>query len=204
VEKEWIEKYLRQMMHTLSEVPVEKIERIIELIQQAYVDEKQIFILGNGGSASTASHFCCDLAKGTVVDGKRRLRVISLTDNVALLTAYANDLGYESVFVEQLKNLLQENDLVICITGSGKSPNVLSAIEYANKRGATTIGLLGFDGGLAKGMIKEHITLRNHNYGQVEDLHMILAHVISQCFKERVINGGKLEVAKTEIRAVAL
>lgn len=183
-----IRQYLDELAETLSRIQVEKVERIVEMIYQAYTDNKQVFILGNGGSAATASHFCCDLGKGAVVDGNPRLRVLSLNDNMALLTAYANDIGYESVFVEQMKNLLQEGDLVICITGSGKSPNVLQAIEYANKEGATTVGFLGFDGGPAKMMVSEHITVDNNNYGQVEDLHMFLTHCISQCFREWLVN----------------
>lgn len=200
--KKTIEKYLRQLMKSVSDLPVEKAERIVGLIYQAYIENRQVFVLGNGGSAATASHFCCDLGKGAAVDGKPRLRVMSLNDNIALLTAYANDVGYESVFVEQMKNLLQEGDLVICITGSGNSPNVLSAIEYANRKGATTIGFLGFDGGTAKYMVTEQITLNNYNYGQVEDLHMLLAHSVSQCFREWVVNGrARWEIPAETVQA---
>lgn len=190
----WLE-YLDR--HGLEEVLIniqhhaKQVEDFVEMIYQAYSENRQVFIFGNGGSAATASHFCCDLSKGAAVDGKPRLRVMSLNDNVALLTAYANDNGYENVFVEQLKNFLQQGDLVICITGSGNSPNVLSAIEFANKKGGISIGFLGFDGGIARLMVAEHITMDNYNYGQVEDLHMLLAHSISQCFREWVVNGGK-------------
>jgi D-sedoheptulose 7-phosphate isomerase len=111
-----IKGYLRELTDSIWQIPTSKVETVVQLLYQAYYDKKQVFILGNGGSASTASHFCCDLGKGAVVDGKPRLRVMSLNDNTALLTAYANDLGYENVFVEQMKNLVQEGDLVICIT----------------------------------------------------------------------------------------
>jgi len=162
----------------------------MEMIYEVFKKNKQVFILGNGGSASTASHFCCDLGKGTVIDGQPRFRVISLNDNIPLLTAYSNDFGYEFVFVEQLRNLLNEGDLVICITASGNSTNVLNAIEYAKQIGAATIGFLGFGGGKAKDMVTEHITVSNSNYGQVEDIHMILAHAACQYFRERIAREG--------------
>lgn len=115
---------------------------------------------------------------------------MSLNDNMALLSAYANDYGYESIFVEQMKNLVQEGDVVICITASGNSPNVVKAIEFANELGTTTIGFLGFGGGKARDLVTEHVTIENHNYGQVEDVHMFLSHCVSQCFREWVTNGG--------------
>jgi len=197
-----IQNYLNQLAEILSEVPVEKVERVMEIIYKAYTQNRQVFILGNGGSAATASHFCCDLGKGSIVDGKPRLRVMSLNDNTALLTAYANDIGYESVFVEQMKNLLQEGDIVICITASGNSPNVLRAIDFANEKGAISIGFLGFGGGSAREIVTEHITLESHNYGQVEDIHMVLAHSISQCFREWVEKGRvETEIPETMIHA---
>lgn len=193
MEKRFIENYLEQLKDAIEEIPVNKVEKVVYYIYQAYLNKKQVFILGNGGSAATASHFCCDLGKGAVIDGKPRLRVMSLNDNTALLTAYANDLGYEHVFVEQMKNLIQESDVVICITASGNSPNVLRAIEFANEQGAITIGLLGFGGGKAKDMVTEHVVLNSHNYGHVEDIHMVLSHSISQCFLEWIKNGGPQE-----------
>jgi len=173
---ESIERYFQGLKEAIGQVPLDRVERVVGHIYRAYREGKQVFILGNGGSASTASHFCCDLGKGAVVDGKPRLRVMSLNDNMALLSAYANDCGYESIFVEQMKNLVQEGDVVICITASGNSPNVVRAIEFANSAGTTTIGLLGFGGGKAKELVTEHVTIDNRNYGQVEDVHMFLAH----------------------------
>ena len=187
---EFIKRYFSELNEAISQVPQVQVERVVQHIYRAYRENKQVFILGNGGSASTASHFCCDLGKGAVVDGKPRLRVMSLNDNMALLSAYANDCGYESVFVEQMKNLLQEGDVVICITASGNSPNVVRAIEFANEAGTTTIGLLGFGGGKARELVTEDVTIDNRNYGQVEDVHMFLAHCVSQCFREWVTNGG--------------
>lgn len=187
---EFIERYFSELHDAIGEIPSDKVEKVVQHIYRAYQENKQVFILGNGGSASTASHFCCDLGKGAVVDGKPRLRVMSLNDNMALLSAYANDCGYESIFVEQMKNLVQEGDVVICITASGNSPNVVKAIEFANELGTTTIGFLGFGGGKARDLVTEHVTIENHNYGQVEDVHMFLSHCVSQCFREWVTNGG--------------
>ena len=197
-----IQEYLNQLAEIMSQIPVKKIERVLEIIYRAYTHNRQVFILGNGGSAATASHFCCDLGKGGVVDGKPRLRVMSLNDNMALLTAYANDFGYESVFVEQMKNLLHKGDVVVCITASGNSSNVVQAIEFANEKGAISIGFLGFGGGKAREMVTEHITLESHNYGHVEDIHMVLAHSISQCFREWVGRDRvEMEIPEITIRA---
>jgi len=188
-----IKNYFKELTDAVWQIPVSNVERVVQIIYDAYCNGKQVFIMGNGGSASTASHFCCDLGKGAVVDGSPRLRVISLNDNIPLLTAYANDLGYESVFEEQMKNLTQEGDVVICITASGNSPNVVRAMEFANRQGAITIGFLGFGGGKVKELVKEHVTLENHDYGQVEDIHMLLAHSVSHCFKQWVMNGGPVQ-----------
>ena len=163
--REFIERYFLELNEAVGQVPLDRVEKVVEHIYRAYKDNKQVFILGNGGSASTASHFCCDLGKGAVVDGKPRLRVISLNDNMALLSAYANDCGYECIFVEQMKNLVQQGDVVICITASGNSPNVVKAIEFGNQAGTTTIGFLGFGGGKAKELVTEHVTIDNRNYG---------------------------------------
>jgi D-sedoheptulose 7-phosphate isomerase len=144
----------------------------------------KIFIIGNGGSASTASHMAVDLAKGTQVKGYPSLRVISLTDNVGMITAWANDLAYEEVFTEQLKNLLSYKDVLIAISASGNSPNILSAVRYAKSRGAATVGFIGFGGGKLKDLVDVDITVSSHNYGVVEDFHLTLNHIISQFIKQ--------------------
>ena len=184
--KTFVNDYFRGLTKTISEISVDKLESIVDFIYTAYKENNQVFLIGNGGSASTASHFCCDLGKGAVIDGQPRFRVMSLNDNIALLTAYSNDYGYEFVFVEQLRNLLNKGDILICITASGNSKNVLNAIEYAREVGAITIGFLGFGGGKAKDLVTECITVSNTNYGQVEDSHMILSHAVSQYFQERI------------------
>lgn len=149
------------------------------------MNDKQIFIFGNGGAAANASHFAADLGKGTLgrrYEGEKRVRVTSLTDNVTTLTAYANDLSFEDIFVQQLRNLLNPGDLVIAITGSGNSPNVLKAIEYAKKKGALTIGVLGFKtGGKAARLADHAIIIQSDHYGIIEDTCTVLHHLITDC-----------------------
>jgi D-sedoheptulose 7-phosphate isomerase len=176
--------YFNILKKTIDEIPMEKVERIVEMILEAYQNSKYVFIMGNGGSASTASHFACDLGKGTICEGKRRFRVVCLNDNIPLMTALSNDFGYDRVFVEQLMNLVNPGDLVISITASGNSPNILTAVQYAKDQGAKAIGFIGFGGGKLKEIVDEHIIIANTNYGQVEDVHLILSHAISQYFKE--------------------
>lgn len=183
--RKYAEEYFAGLQRCYDEVPVEKLERIVEIVLEARDRGATLFVLGNGGSASAASHIACDWGKGTSIPGKRRLRVISLSDNMALMTAWANDVHYESVFKEQLENLLQPRDLVLGITASGNSPNVLRAMEYAKKSGAFTIGFIGFGGGKLKSLVDLDITVSSRNYGQVEDLHMTLNHIISQFLKEK-------------------
>jgi len=188
--REHARNYLDSLKRFLDQIPLEKVEAITDILYQAYRDNRQVFIMGNGGSASTASHFACDLGKGTIIPGKPRFRVISLNDNISLITALSNDFGYEEVFREQLMNLVNAGDIVIGITGSGNSPNVLKAMEYARSRGAVTIGFIGFDGGKLRGMVDEEITIACDNYGQVEDIHLILEHLISQFFRQKIDREG--------------
>lgn len=183
---ERINEYILHLQAAISAIPVHRIKRLTELLLQAYEDERQIFILGNGGSASTASHFACDLSKGTINGNGKRFKVISLTDNVALMTAWANDSHYDDVFQEQLENLSNPGDVVIGISASGNSNNVLNAIEYARSTGCVTIGFAGFGGGKLAGMVDECITVESDRYGPVEDIHLILGHVISNCIVEEL------------------
>lgn len=156
------------------------------ILERAYLDDKQIIVFGNGGSASTASHFVCDLGKGASFPGLRRFRILSVNDNMAMLSAYANDLSYEDVFAESLKNYVRPGDVVIGITASGNSPNVLKAMQVAREAGAHTLGWIGFGGGKLKGMVDSHITLSSRNYGVVECAHVILHHIVAQWFMKRL------------------
>jgi D-sedoheptulose 7-phosphate isomerase len=153
---------------------------------EAYKKGKRIFIMGNGGSATTAMHFARDLQIGTAVDGKPRVRATCLADNVAFITALANDIGYDRIFEEQLVGQMAEGDVIIGISASGNSPNVLKAIEYARKNGAVTIGLVGFGGGKLKDLAHKSIVLSKKNYQQVEDIHMVLAHIIPCWIKNKI------------------
>jgi len=182
---EFVSSYCRGLEACRQEVPAEDLERVLQAILRAYEADGTVFVLGNGGSASTASHLACDMGKGTAIPGQRRLRVVSLTDNPALLTAWANDTSYEMVFKEQLENLLQPGDVVIAISASGNSPNVLRAVEYAKQQGAVTIGLIGFGGGKLKRLVDLDITVSSRNYGQVEDYHLTLNHIFSQYLRQR-------------------
>jgi len=187
---ELIQEYMREVKKTLDCIETDKIKRITEILEIAYKNDKSVFVIGNGGSASTASHFACDLGKGTLEKHydlhKKRFRAHSLTDNIALMTAYGNDLSYDHIFVQQLKNLIEKGDILIAITGSGNSKNIINAVEFANRSGATTIGFLGMNGGKAKELIDYSITIESKNYGVIEDLHLMLVHMICQSLKEKI------------------
>lgn len=178
--------YRAGLSRCFDELALDQVERVATYLLEAYRNRTQVFFLGNGGSASTASHMAVDFGKGTAVPGHPRLRAISLTDNVGLLTAWANDTAYEEVFKEQLENLLEPQDVVVAISASGNSANVLRAVEFARRRGAKTIGLVGFGGGRLKNLVDVDITTSSHNYGQVEDFHLSLSHILSQFLREAI------------------
>ena len=176
--------YIQSLQETLNHLPVEDIEEAIGILHEARLNNRQVFIMGNGGSAATASHFACDLAKNTRKEGWPLFRVIGLTDNMPLFSAYANDEGYENVFSQQLASLIQPNDIVIAISASGNSPNVLKAIELANNVHAVTIALTGFDGGKLKPMADVSIHVPSDNIEQVEDIHLAMEHLICSSLRE--------------------
>lgn len=178
--------YLGRLVATLKEIPTDRVERLADLLYRAYADGKQVFTFGNGGSASTASHMAADLSKNTIGPNMRRFRIMSLNDNMSLVTALANDLGYENMFAEQLQNLIHPGDVLIAISGSGNSPNVLRAIEYAQSRSAEVAALLGFDGGKAAGLADLSVLVDSHDYGVVEDAHLIINHILVEYFRERL------------------
>ena len=171
--------YINLLIDTLQQIPLDQIERIVKIIDKARQEGNKVIIFGNGGSAATASHMACDLGKGTACDGKPRLRALSLTDNVSLLTAAGNDLSYEEIFIEQLRILLEPEDVVIGISASGNSENVVRALKYAGEKGATKIGIIGFDGGKIKEIVDEYFWVPIHDYGVVEDIHLVFDHIIT-------------------------
>ncbi|MFC2030404.1 SIS domain-containing protein [Chloroflexota bacterium] len=179
-----IRRYVEQIQEILERLPWEAIRDVLGVLQYARLNDKQVFIMGNGGSAATASHFACDLGKGTLMPGHSRFRVIALTDNMPLFSAYANDYGYEHVFREQLASLVQEGDIAIGISGSGNSDNVLKAIDFARSRRATTIGFTGLDGGQLKDLVDICVSVPSHRIEQVEDVHLVLEHLICTCLRQ--------------------
>ena len=186
--KEFIENYFEEMQEVIKKLPKEEIDKAIEILFEAWKNEKQIFTIGNGGSASTATHFAADISKTTIIEGKKRFKAIGLTDNVPLISAWTNDAGFDNVFVGQLENLLQQGDVVIVISvhgGSGWSANLVKAIEYAKRRGAKTIGLTGFDGGIMKMVCDACIVVPINSTPHVESFHVVLQHLIVFCLKEK-------------------
>jgi len=173
--------YVQRLGQLLDKLDVEALASIIDQIERVRAEGKTIYLIGNGGSSATASHMAEDLAFGTRFREGARLRALCLTDNQPYMTAAANDIGYESVFEEQLRNLLQPGDVVLAISASGNSPNVVNAVEYANRHDAVSIGLVGFDGGRLKEscQIILHVPTEHGEYGPVEDIHLILDHIIT-------------------------
>lgn len=175
--------YMEQVRATIAGLDVEKMERIVEVLQEARIERRRIFVFGNGGSAATASHFACDLSKGAICSGQPRFRAIALTDCMPLLSAWANDASYGDIFAQQLENHVEPGDVVIGISGSGNSMNVVNALKLANLRGATTIAFAGFDGGKVKDIAHLCLIVRNNTMEQVEDVHLLLEHAITTCLR---------------------
>jgi D-sedoheptulose 7-phosphate isomerase len=186
--------YLDTLNGVLAAMPREPLARITDLLLDAGRTGKTIFILGNGGSAATASHLACDLAKTASVPGQPRLRALALTDNVPLLTAWGNDASYEVVFAEQLKTFAQPGDLVIAISASGNSPNVLAAATAARAAGARVIGVTGFGGGRLRALCDVCLVVPSHEYGPVEDAHMILVHAVTAALRATLTGSSSVPV----------
>jgi D-sedoheptulose 7-phosphate isomerase len=184
--REYLFDYCEGLKKALDSVSSEKFEEFVHILESAYHDERQIFLMGNGGSGGTASHLACDFNKGVSYGLQKRFRVICLNDNMPTLTAYANDVSYDDVFVEPLKNFLRPGDLVIGISGSGNSPNVLKAITYANSHGAHTVGLCGFDGGKLARLARLPLVVPVHDMQKAEDVHLILLHAAYQILCARL------------------
>ncbi|MER3399651.1 MAG: phosphoheptose isomerase [Thermoflexus sp.] len=176
---EWIEEYFDGVRRALEVLPRDVLLQVIAQVEAAAREGRMIFLCGNGGSAATASHFACDLAKGTRRPGAPMLRVVALTDNVPLLTAWANDTDYRHVFAEQLRPLVRPGDLLIAISGSGNSLNVLEAVRAAREAGAFTIGLTGFQGGRLREEVDLCLVVPSTCMEQIEDVHLILHHTIT-------------------------
>jgi len=181
-----IQQYLQEVQSTLTRLPVQYISQAVDVLLSANYVGTTIFTLGNGGSASTASHFKCDLAKGTITPGRPRFRVVALTDNVPQMTALSNDLSYEDVFAEQLRGLMMRGDVVVAFSGSGNSANVLRAVELARQMGGITIGFSGFDGGRLSEIVDVPVVVPNHCMEQIEDVHLVLSHLICTSLRDQL------------------
>ena len=190
-----ISKYFDDLQRTLMRLPKEPIRQAVAVLHDARLNSRQVFILGNGGSASTASHFACDLAKNVRMPGWPHFKVIPFTDNMALMTAYANDEGYENVFSHQLASFAMPADVVIGISTSGNSPNVLNAIKLANELKATTIGFTGYDGGQLSSMVDIELRIPSDCIEHIEDIHLMYEHVIISALRDKLHEQQKSEVA---------
>lgn len=179
--------YLEQVISAARSVDQAEVEALADAIENAYKDNRFVFVIGNGGSGANASHLCEDLGKGTLTDfeNQKRLKILSLTDNTPYILAWANDTDYERIFVEQLKNLASPGDLLIAISGSGNSPNILRAVEYANAHGMKTFGVTGYDGGKLRRMAQAAFHVPSMDMGITETVHMIFFHYLMNALRER-------------------
>ena len=189
--------YLRRVSDEIGRLDPSQIENLSDLLERAWRDGRTAFIIGNGGSGANASHLCEDLAKCTLrdFDRQRRLKVLSLSDNTPWITAVANDIGYDAVFLEQLRNLATPGDLLIAISGSGNSPNILRAVEWANASGLETVGVTGFSGGKLRDLAKHNLHVGIDDMGVVESLHLAVFHWIIDDLNRRFFHAHEAETA---------
>ena len=202
---ESVQNYISTLQQTMDQLPQQLVADVIDVLQRARMQGNQVFIMGNGGSASTASHFVCDLAKNTRHNDMPHFRVIGLTDNMAIFSAYANDEGYASVFSQQLANLIKPNDVVIGISASGNSQNVLNAMDEAQKHAnVITIGFTGFDGGRLGQMVHINVHVKSDIIEHVEDIHLMLEHMIVKTMKDQLSVNARLAKPIAEYSADVL
>lgn len=182
--QKFIRGYINDIQKLCELLSDAEIESVYKAFLDAYKSGRQIFIAGNGGSAGTANHFCCDFGKNAVKGDVNRPRIISLSANIEVLSALGNDFSYADVFSEQLKNLMNDGDLLLLISASGNSPNIIRAAEYAKSRNGVVVGFSGFSGGKLKELSDINVNVPSQSYEKIEDLHLILTHIIVCCFKE--------------------
>lgn len=186
--KNFAQNYINNLQNCIAAIDWNDLEKVTEQILNAYQNNKKIFLIGNGGSAATASHMMCDFNKGIIqkndISDEKRFRTICLSDNIPLITAWSNDSNYENIFLEQIKNLYEEGDVLLAISASGNSKNVILACEYVKKRSGTVIGFAGFSGGRLSEIADACITAKIANYEIAEDIHSILMHILKSFFIE--------------------
>lgn len=182
-----VREYCNEVKGLLDALP-DQLEPFIKELYGAYLEDRTLFLIGNGGSAANASHFGQDLSKSTLpsLSVGKRFRTIALTDNISFITALANDEGYERVFVEQLITLGRPGDILVAISGSGNSPNVLRAVEYANGHGIKTIGVTGFNGGKLREMAEININVPSNDIGLVEAAHSVVFHIATSWLRQQI------------------
>ncbi len=180
-----IREYLNLVSEALAELPEDTIQDMIDTLKAAHAEGRQVFFLGNGGSAATATHVAEDLQKGLKEATGKRFKVLSLTDNAPLICAWANDNGYDCIFAEQLDSFLEPGDVVVAISGSGNSPNVIKAVEKAREMGAVTIGWSGCGGGRLAEVAHKSLVVNSHNMQRIEDVHLVLGHLIFSCMMKQ-------------------
>lgn len=183
-----IHRYVTELKYTLDLLPLASIQEAIEVLHDARLRQQQVFVMGNGGSASTASHIVCDLAKNTRAQGVPAFRILEMADNSAIFSAFANDEGYENAFAGFLANFVRPGDVVLGISTSGNSPNVLRAFELANSVGARTLSFTGFDGGKLRPMSQMNIHVPSSNIEQVEDVHLMLGHILCTLLRQMAMD----------------
>ena len=182
--RDWISDYIRQQKAALDSIPVEAVSEIITAFKDALREDRQIFIFGNGGSASNSSHFITDLGKGASDKLGSRFRCLSLNDNISWITALGNDYAYEDVFLRQLQNFARPGDIVMTLSVSGNSPNLVKAIDWAVNNGIYTIALVGAKKGRLAKLAQKVVVVESEHYGRVEDAHMGICHMICYAFME--------------------
>jgi D-sedoheptulose 7-phosphate isomerase len=182
--KQWISSYIEAQKAVLDAIPPDAVASLIERMRVALLADRHIFVFGNGGSASNASHFATDLGKGASDKVGRRFRCLSLNDNVSWMTALGNDYTYDEIFVRQLENYGQAGDVVLALSVSGNSPNVVKAVHWANQHGLETIALVGGKRGVLGQSARHVIAIQSTHFGRVEDAHMAICHLICYAFIE--------------------
>lgn len=182
--KPFLENYREELSRVVHSLDLDKVCEFIRILERARAEERMIFVFGNGGSAATASHFVTDMVKGASLGREKRFRILALTDQVSTITAYANDLSYDAVFEQHLRNFARAGDVVMAISGSGNSSNVLRAVEYANSIGCVTMGLTGFQGGQLVKLAAHSLVVPSSHMGRIEDGHMLACHLIAYYFME--------------------
>lgn len=182
--KTWIEHYLTTQKAALDSIPADALVDLIEIFRMAHRNDQRIFVIGNGGSAANASHFATDLGKGSSDKLAKRFRVMSLTDNTPWITALGNDDSYADVFRRQLENYAESGDVLLCMSVSGNSPNLVEAVKWGNRHGLRTIALISAHGGQLESLAQNVVKVEDTHFGRVEDCHMGVCHLLAYAFME--------------------